>query len=865
MVQAPPQYANGQSLIRPGQYTDPPRLIDPKTNEPFADDGAMALPHVFNFAAIWNYFNQTYSYRYDEALKQSWENALCMRRDTFIWGCLEERYLGVIASPWSIKSIDKEADDAAKERAGELTELVQAIPRLMNFFWSLEDAAWYGRYGNQFAFGPTEVNGMPQRGIVRWVPVNGDKIQCEWDGVPAVMISPMKRSDYEKNGWTVKNGERAPLVYLDKPELRDRFAISQHWRDDADYFEGEMAGAVAGVGIRSRIYWSWWMRYEMLGWAVNYMRKVGTLGLLIFPYDEGNPDSEAAAKTNSRQAGNRSTLIMPVPRGADPKHLSPQIVAPNTAGIDALTGMIDSYWERHIERYIVGQNMSDGSDNDSGLGGSGRANFAAASQYLKIKCDADMLAETMTQDVVRVLHKMNYPGEPFRYRFTFDVDDPKSKERLEAAKSIVDMGGSVKADDVREVGGFSKPNPDDEVLGGQIAPAPFGKGLDGEPMKTPMGFGKGEPGGQAGDEQQPPEEYSFDPSQPRDEEGKWTAGISNLSGWVKPSAKSDLKGSSIRLWHGTSLKNAQNIIKQGLKEGPRGLNAAADVDSASQYPEDTGAEALILVSADPRDLGIDPEDQVGETVEEGLFPDRGNSSATVRKSNVLAVIDIKNAKNQDKALKALNNGNLEQAIKYGAKILFVKSDDDGEEKAVDEQYQRDAMNDRQFAAAMERLAKIEANMTEQRQQNYARSNDEAVTFLHQRINDMQRYDSQERFAQSEESHQSLIREMVSALREIKPPDVIVEASKPIVIPAPQVTVEAAKPVVVPSPQVTVEAAKVTVPTPQVTVEASKPQTITVAAPAVTVNVPEPPEMEITDIERGKDGLISRFIRKLTRK
>lgn len=729
MTQAPPQYSNGQSLIRPGQYTtEPPRLIDPNTNEPFINDGAMALPHVFNFAAIWNYFNQTYSYRYDEALRTSWENALSMRRDTFIWGCLDERYLGVISNPWHIEPVSKDAEDGEKERAGELTELVRSIPKLLGFFRALEDAVWYGRYGAQMAFGATDINGIPQRGIARWVPVNGDKIQCEWDGVPAVMISPTKRGDYEKNGWTVKNGERSPLVYLDKPELRDRFAINQHWRDDADYFEGEMAGSVAGVGIRSRIYWSWWMRYEMLGWAVNYMRKVGTLGLLIFPFDEGNASSEAAAKTNARQAGNRSTLIMPVPRGSDPKHLAPQIVAPNTAGIDALTAMIDSYWERHIERFIVGQNMSDGSDNQSGLGGSGRANFAAASQYLKIKGDADMLAETMTQDVVRVLHKMNYPGEPFRFRFIFDVDDPKSKERLEAAKSIVDMGGTVKADDVREVGGFSKPNPEDEVLGQQQAAIPFGKGLDGQPLKTPMGFGGEKLPGGKGDNKADAE---FDPS-------------------------ALAKGVKVEMEHTDDEATAREIAKDHLTEDPKYYDKLADMEAM----------------------------------------------------------------------------------------------------------QRDAMNDRQFAAAMERLAKLEANLMESRQQNYARSNDEAVMLLNQRINDLalQRYDSPsppvtfQMQTKADESQVGVMRELVEAIREMKPPQVTVENTQPVVnVAAPNVTVEAAK-VNVPSqaaPVVNVAAPVVNVPEQ--------------AAPLVTVNVPPPPEMEITEIERSPEGLIKRLIRKVTGK
>ena len=674
-------------LLTPNRngHASPPKLLGPDGKEVANSNGDVPLAHYANFAAIWNQFNQTYSYRYDEAIKNSWENKLSMRRDVFIWALLDERYRAVTQSPWYVDHPDDE-DTGETAVAGELEELIRAIPRLTGMFRNLEDAFWYGRFGSQFATGPCEANGVPQIGIVHHVPVNGDKIQVGWDGIPRVMINPTKAVEYEQRGWHIQRGEQSTQVVLDRPELRERFAINQYDRDDADYYEGDMGGMVGGVGIRSRIYWAWWLRQEMLGWAVNYMRKVGTLGLLVFPFAEGNPESEAAAEENIKQAGNRSSLMVPVPNGSDPKQVAPFVISPSNAGIDSLTSMIDSYWERHIERLIVGQNMSDGSESGNALGGSGRAEFASQTKYDKIKGDADTLAETLTRDLLKPLHRWNYAGQRFVYRFVFGVKDPQSAEKLEAGIKLASVV-EIKADELREAGGYTKPKPGDDIVGGGMA-APNGLGLDGQPLDKPF------------------------------------------------------------------------------KPGPFGGSKQPGQQSE---PDSDGGDA--------------------------------------------------------------------------------------------ENMQRDAMNDAQFAAAMDRLGKLEERLIEQRQQNYVRSNDDAVTLLSQRVNDlaMQRYQSGAGGVQlhlPKESSFSMpnvkiegLEELVAEIRQQKAPTVenIVNVPEQA---APKITVEN----VVNVPQQNAPAVNNVVNVPQQ------------ERPIVNINVPEPSEYEETsEIVRDDNGLIKRLLRKLKRK
>lgn len=144
----------------------------------------------------------------------------------------------------------------------------------------------------------------------------------------------------------------------------------------------------------------------------------------------------------------------------------------------------------------------------------------------------------------------------------------------------------------------------------------------------------------------------------------------DISQEIKPVHADDLKKPTINLWHGTKLSSVASIIKNGIVDGDRGKNASAQVSSASQYPEDTGAQALVLLKADTADLKVDPNDQIGETVEDGLFSADYASSCTIGDHEVLAVFDIENAAHPDAAIKALGEGNLSKAIKSGAKILY---------------------------------------------------------------------------------------------------------------------------------------------------------------------------------------------------
>ena len=415
--------------------------------------------HVKTFAAVLNSFSKTYSYRHDEALKNSPSNARAMLRDPYIRSLLNERILPTTTRDWQLE-VDNPKDPNQKVVAEALTKVIKSIPRFTQLRRSLQWALWYGRAGSQGEWVREPVDGQPMWRFVNHHPVNGDKLQYRWDGTPGVMVQP----SYSYPGAEIVYGDRAPILMLDRPELRRQFVIHRWELEDADYWEADMAGAIQGTGLRSQIYWAWWLRDECLGWAVDFMQKVGTMGLLIFWYEQGNKEARAKAEENAKSANTRAALVMPRSEGDGKTVNGVEQIAPSTGGIDALRGLIEEYFEGQMERLIVGQTLSSGTEG-SGLGGTGVADMHADTKYQLLKYDAELLDETLTADLVEVAKELNFPWADFPVRFKSVVPDPTAEKKLETLLKVSEKL-PVKADTIRELGGATKPEDGEETVGG---------------------------------------------------------------------------------------------------------------------------------------------------------------------------------------------------------------------------------------------------------------------------------------------------------------------------------------------------------------------------------------------------------------
>jgi len=432
------------------------------SNTNFGAPTDKTIPHVLTFANILGQVYKAYSHRYDEALRHFPQNALAMRRDAYLQSLLQERYLPTARRKWQLE-VDDDKDKNQKIVKEGLTRCVRATKKFARMRRYLMEATWYGRYGSQGMW-TRDKDSKDDAGNPLWCfrnhqPVNGDKIQFTWDGTPAVMVNTSAQWPADSLMYT----ERAPALKLDRPEWRRQFIVHTHDVEDADYFEGEMAGAIHGIGIRSRIYWSWWMRDELLSWSMDFMQKVGTLGLLVFWYEEGNKGAKEKAEANAKNASNRSAITLPRIAGKDGTSNGVEQIAPSTGGVEALQGMIADYFERHQERLIVGQSMSSGGRDTQSLGGTGRADFAADTKYQILAYDAENLDETLTDDFVQVAKTLNYPWADFPVRFKSIVPDPEKESRLKGLTTIWDRV-PVRMADVYEAADAVQPEEDDEVV-----------------------------------------------------------------------------------------------------------------------------------------------------------------------------------------------------------------------------------------------------------------------------------------------------------------------------------------------------------------------------------------------------------------
>lgn len=433
---------------------------------PIQDDSAgFLLPHHRTFAAVWSAMNDTYYWKYDEAIKHSEENALAMRRDAFIEGVLQERYLQLAGLSWHLEP-DDQKDGTQKAVADALDKIVRSTPRWAHFIHQLSEAIWYGRYGNQIKYGSRTIDGVGRMAVLDHRPVNGDKIHFNYDGSAQVMIQASEASELIRKGMVKDDdiiyGGRSPMLKLQDRRWRERFVIHKHICVDADFFEGEMAGGVHGVGLRSKIYWAYWLRDEMLGWALNHLKKIGVGGILVFYYESGNPESKNEAEKAAKTAGERYAIAMPRNSGGSKDTSGAELLSFNESGVASMTSIIQDYFERHIQRLVIGQELSSTAAS-TGLG-SGVAAIQEDTKFRILKFDAAGMQDTITEEFVDVIRKWNFPRADFPIRFRFDIIDPRAESKLQAASMLFQMGGKVRVDEVMSAGGLTVPQEDDETL-----------------------------------------------------------------------------------------------------------------------------------------------------------------------------------------------------------------------------------------------------------------------------------------------------------------------------------------------------------------------------------------------------------------
>jgi hypothetical protein len=531
-------YANGASKT---YHTGERDINEYMTNEVAKNGGrvgpetGMSVPHVISFASIVGTASATYWHsRFDEAIRDSQGNADAMRNDPFVRRLMDERKYAVCSLNSSIE-VDNERDPWQKALKDGLTQMWKALPRSIDLHWYLLEADWYGRYGAQFIWhrkmmdlpalpklggaapglpailgAPGGREKRPVLALKNHIPYEGDKIGYDYWGCPYVLVSAMAATSLHQQGAEVNNipdihaksmeygyttaGGKA--LFLRTPSWRQRFAIHTGEILDGPFLDAEKGDQIHGIGIRSVIYWYWWLRDEFLSNVTDWCARTG-LGVRIWYYDAGNPASEAAIDKAARDQDDKVNIKIPRTPGQDPAE-GVEFVDTTGTGANLLLEIV-RWVEEHIELYVVGQSMSKGSDesNGSGFGDRGRTQFAQSTKLQITKRSAAKYGDTCTTDILDVMKRWSFPPEmqeiPARVVFNVDVPDPD--KFMKAVTAFCDMGGVVQESQARNTLGLADVHEGDKVLGGQkpLPPGMGGGGVPGEGGEIKPGGKENEP------------------------------------------------------------------------------------------------------------------------------------------------------------------------------------------------------------------------------------------------------------------------------------------------------------------------------------------------------------------------------------
>jgi hypothetical protein len=475
--------ANGGGNTSPAVHVPKPGAKqDLKQN--ITRDKYTPIPHVDTFAGIYGSVNKNYYIYWDEALRNSQANTLAMRRDSFIEELINHRTLPIICTPFHIECDDPEHPDQMSI-SETVQKIVNDVPRLKVIMRQLLEAIFYGRYGAQIQLGARKVAGNTWTSVTRSIPVNGDKFRFKFDGTPGIAIYPpaaqgTSESDLVgQSGYLVKYKNfieqtmLGPALFLKPQELRDRFVIHTYVGSDTDYlFEIDEAQAVFGLGLRSRHYWYWNLHTEIFSWIVDALQRIGASGLIYGFYPTGNFQAQQEVIRSLQMLAKDNIGAFPVPMSAT-GNLKDwlQRIEVSPVAYEIMERLLDRI-EGIIRRAFLGQDLSSKS-NSTGMG-SGMADLHGDVRLDVKEFDCNMLAETLTEQLVSVIvryNKWKYEGEelrgedlPFGMRLKFDIDKGDGPARVETAGKLYEMGVPLDQDEVRKAGAFSPPKKKSSAL-----------------------------------------------------------------------------------------------------------------------------------------------------------------------------------------------------------------------------------------------------------------------------------------------------------------------------------------------------------------------------------------------------------------
>jgi hypothetical protein len=409
----------------------------------------------------------------DEALRASRVSAKAMLNDGAIASPLFQRILHLVSCNDGL--VPEDENDPEQIAACEhLWGIVQETKNWSEFKRTLAEAIWYGKMLNVCSYRWEYVKGKQQMICKDFTPIIGDKLVFRTNGeIGYIVHQPTGLRDV-----VVTDIGRAELFNRDEYEA---LVHHKYFVVDTPFDEGMLAIGQEGFGYRNYLYYLWWLKQQVLEFAMLGLQIFGNGGLRIAYFEEGNLESMKAVAEAMAQANGTNIILFPRPIGVEKQGAGIEVVGPQGMGLDWFREFLSGYFGRQINELFLGGDY-DGERRDL---------------FAYLRYDAQKLSQTITDQFVRVLQKYNMPEYKHRIRYEISVPHYAPEMILTAAQRLFEMNAEVGAREVGGLVGLTVPGkgrkvlkklPEEMAAGLQTMKKPI---IGGDPMEHQLSGGTG--------------------------------------------------------------------------------------------------------------------------------------------------------------------------------------------------------------------------------------------------------------------------------------------------------------------------------------------------------------------------------------
>lgn len=447
---------------------------DPQQTPPMPEMGFAIKPQDLTASQIFNLGRVLLIS--DRARRENRYLSRMMEHDPDIIAAMTIRRYAVTGLEWWIEAEDPE--DPQKRARAKALELAwqrmrhphQALDHLAKAFWYGQSGASlnYARYRRPLVVTvPTDeedpkstpVEAVAEFGPTGFMPIHGDSFLWTDTGEPCIRTNVMAGSFPADRRILTSEGYAIKLTANERAAM-----LINRWGLDAPEFEDIRTAArvFAGRGLRDLLWFGWFNKQGVEQGARFYVDRHAH-GFFIWFFENGTPAQKSAAEAVLKDlyGGNFAATAPFPPEGQEPF----KFFEPTGTGWQIHMEMLK--WDRErIVKAILCQELMTGTA-PTGLG-SGVAEAHKDTFEHVINYDARCLADTLTHDFCGPMARANWPEDDTTYRWVFadaqDRDD--DDQRIERAKLLAGMGVELAERELRQIGGFRVPEPDEPTVGG---------------------------------------------------------------------------------------------------------------------------------------------------------------------------------------------------------------------------------------------------------------------------------------------------------------------------------------------------------------------------------------------------------------